>query len=54
MMTDVEFKSNKMREFSGLICRTVDITGTNFLGEAMLYHAILFNKVFVDEQGHSA
>ena len=54
MKTDVEFKSDEMCEFSGLICRTVNVTETNFLRETMLYHTILFDEAFVDEQGRSA
>ena len=54
MRTDVEFKSDEMCEFSGLICQTVDITKTDFLREMMLYHAILFDEAFVNEQGCGA
>ena len=54
MRTNVEFESDEMREFSGLVCRTVDIAKTDFLRETMFYHAILFDKAFVDEQGRSA
>ena len=53
MRTDVELKSDEMRKFSGLICRTVNVTETDFLGKTMLYHMILFNEAFVDEQGRS-
>ena len=51
MRTDVEFKSDKVHEFSGLICQTVNVTKTDFLRKTMLYHAILFDEAFVDKQG---
>ena len=54
MRADVEFKSDEMCKLSGLICRTVNVTKTDFLRKTMLYHVILFDEAFVDEQGRSA
>ena len=54
MRINVEFKSDEMRKLSSLVCRTIDITKINFLRETMLYHAILFDEAFMDEQGRSA
>ena len=51
MRADIEFKSDEMCEFSGLVCRTVNVTETDFLRKTMFYHAILFDEAFVDEQG---
>ena len=54
MRTNVEFKSDEMCKLSSLICRTVNVAETDFLGKTMLYHTILFDEAFVDEQGCSA
>ena len=54
MRTNVEFKSDEVCKLSGLVCLTVDIAETDFLRKTMFYHAILFDKAFVDEQGRSA
>ena len=54
MRANIEFKSDEIRKFSGLICRTVNVAETDFLRETIFYHAILFDKAFVDEQGRSA
>ena len=53
MRADIKFKSNIVCEFFSLICRTVDITKTDLLRKTMFYHSILFDEVFVDEQGSS-
>ena len=54
MRINVEFKSDEMRKLSSLVCRTIDITKTNFLRETMLYHVVLFDEALVDEQGCGA
>ena len=54
MGTDVEFESDEVRKLSSLVCQTVNVTKTNFLGKTMFYHAILFDEAFVDEQGSGA
>ena len=54
MRTNVEFESDKVHKLSGLVCRTVNVTKTDFLRKTMFYHAILLDKAFVDEQGSGA